>query len=209
MHSTTRGRYRSASTTDRNSVVDNNTEKSVSLVVNYQTGPLLAQLLYFGGTEWPTGAPAGTAWRSDFDAYARWLTFDWLSLLAHFNTGLDPNNFGTSAWYAAALTARLRAAAWLYFAARGDFFYEHQGTGSQGTAPPIFWGGSRWVSEGTVTVDVEPIDRLTLMLEYRHDQAEAPLYFRGTVLGSGAAENPFVANSKSQNTLTLGATTWF
>ena len=105
-----------------NSVVDNNTEKSVALVVNYQTRSLLAQFLYYGGTEWPTGAPPGTAWRSDFDAYARWLTFDWLSLLAHLNTGLDPNHFGTSAWYAAALTARFRAAPWLYFAARGDFF---------------------------------------------------------------------------------------
>ena len=42
-----------------NSVVDNNTEKSVSLVVNYQEGPLLAQFVYYGGTEWPTGAPGG------------------------------------------------------------------------------------------------------------------------------------------------------
>jgi hypothetical protein len=193
-----------------NSVVDNNTEKSILGYVSYHhTDKLLAQLLYFGGVEWPIGAPEGRAWRSDFDVYARWSALDWLSLMGEFNAGFDPNAFGTSAWYAGALYTRFRALSWLYLALRGDRFYEHLGTGAAGTAPPIFWGGAKWVTEGTATVDVQPIDRVIVRLEYRHDQAESPLYFRGSVGGSGTAASPFVANSETQDTLTVGATTWF
>jgi hypothetical protein len=192
-----------------NSVVDNNTEKSVLGLVNYHSGKLVAQLLYFGGVEWPPGSPLGRAWRSDFDVYAQWHALDWLSLAAEFNSGFDPNAFGTSAWYAGAIYARFRMLSWLYLALRGDRFYEHQGTGPAGTAPPIFWAGAKWVTEGTATLDVQPVDHLIVRFEYRHDQAESPLYFRGSVAGLGTAASPFVPNSETQDTLTLGATTWF
>ena len=65
------------------------------------------------------------------------------------------------------------------------------------------------MTEGTATVDVQPVDRLIVRLEYRHDQAEAPLFFRGPVVGLGTAANPFVPNSETQDTITLGATSWF
>jgi hypothetical protein len=35
------------------------------------------------------------------------------------------------------------------------------------------------------------------------------MYFQGEVKGDGSAQSPFVPNAKSQDTLTLGATTWF
>ena len=65
------------------------------------------------------------------------------------------------------------------------------------------------MTEGTATVDVQPADRLIVRLEYRHDQAESPLFFRGTVAGLGTTASPFVPNSQTQDTLSLGATSWF
>ena len=78
-----------------------------------------------------------------------------------------------------------------------------------GTAAPIFWGGAGWVSELTASVEIKPTDFLAGFVEYRHDQAESPSYFRGSVVGSGTPLAPFVANSKTQDTVTVGATSWF
>lgn len=72
---------------------------------------------------------------------------------------------------------------------------------------PIFWPAP-WVSSGTATVDYRPHERVSFQLEYRHDHAGADMYFGGDVAGDGVA-TPFVANRALQDTLTIGATTWF
>ncbi len=74
-------------------------------------------------------------------------------------------------------------------------------------AAPIFWP-TPWVGSGTATVDYRPHERMSFQLEYRHDQADADMYFGGNVAGDGGAA-PFVANRASQDTLTIGASTWF
>jgi len=191
-----------------NSVVDDNQEKSVSGSLAYKVANRInAQVLYFGGIERPAGAPEGPYWRHDFDAYVEVDPADEVNLMAHANAGLEPNRLGTSAWYAGALYARLEPLRWLWIAARGDYFREHVPPG----ATPIFWPmGTSWVTSGTLTVDFRPTpDNLSVRLEYRHDRADAPIYFRGAVAGTGAAGDPYVPNARSQDTLTLGATAWF
>ena len=191
-----------------NSVVDDNAEKSFAGQLTYHAADgVTYQLLYFTGVERPAGAPEGRAWRHLFDTYLTLHPLRWLETLAHFDGGVEPNAFGDSGWAAGALYLRVHPRKWLYLAARGDFFYEWIARDAAGSAAPIFWGGAKWVSSATATVDVRPWDDVSFRIEYRHDQAEAPLFFAGQVLVD--AMNRFVPNARSQDTLTLGATAWF
>lgn len=190
-----------------NSVVDNNPEKSVMAQLTYTRADLVVSVLYFGGIERPQGAPEGRAWRHLFDAHVTWHATPRLSLLAHADAGFEPNGFGVSAWAAGALYARLRIVDQLFLAVRGDAFYEHVAEDRSGRAAPIFWPAP-WVASGTATIDFRPHERVSFRLEYRHDHAGADMYFGGSVAGDGAAV-PFVVNRSSQDTLTVGATTWF
>jgi hypothetical protein len=135
---------------------------------------------------------------------------------ARRNGGFEETAFGTASWYAGALYVRLQPLdlhlqplRWLYLTVRGDGFVEHVPSNAAGAATPLFWGGATWVSEGTVSLEVRPADWLLVRVEYRHDQAERPLYFRDTVAGTGGVADPFVPNTDHQDTITVGATSWF
>ena len=190
-----------------NSVGDHNDGKSVSAQVTFTRANVIASILYFGGVERPHGTPEGQPWRHLADAHLMWHATPWLSLLAHANGGFEQNEFGQSAWGAGALYARFRIIEPLFFAVRGDIFYEHVAENASGRAAPIFWPAP-WVSSGTATVDYRPHERLSFRIEYRHDHAGADLYFGGNVAGDGSA-TPFVTNRASQDTVMIGATTWF
>ncbi len=193
-----------------NSVVDNNEDKSVSASIVYKIpNRLLAQLLYFGGVERGRSAPEGQYWRHDIDAYAQLDATSRLSFLVHANAGWEPNRFGTSSWAAGAVYARVKATDWLYVAVRGDRFYETAASNSSGTASALFWNGVGWVSSGTATLDFRPLETLSFRTEYRHDQADGQLFFKGDVAGAGTSASPFVPNADHQDTLTFGATAWF
>lgn len=191
-----------------NDIVDDNDEKSISAQITYnRTDKLALSMLYFGGVERPRGAPEGRAWRHDFDVHATWQTTSWLALLGHVNGGTEPNHFGTSAWLAGALYARIRASSKFFVALRGDVFHERVPANTTGTATPIFWPVP-WVASGTVTADFRPHERVSLRLEGRHDHAAGNMFFGDKVEGDGG-KTPFVPNRRLQNTVTLGATTWF
>ncbi|HVH44381.1 MAG TPA: outer membrane beta-barrel protein [Labilithrix sp.] len=195
-----------------NSVVDNNEEKSVQTNVTYKVPrKVLVQALYFGGIERPSAArPEGPYWRHDFDLFAQYDATTWFSVLGHGNYGWEPNRIGTSKWIAGALYARVKPVDRLYVALRGDRFHEHLATDSLGrSSSPIFWGGVEWVTSGTATVDVRPYENLSIRFEYRHDVAEAPLYFGRNARGDGTAAAPYAANARTQDTLVLGTTAWF
>ena len=64
------------------------------------------------------------------------------------------------------------------------------------------------MSSGTATLDARPHDNVSVRLEYRHDAADGPTYFRGAV-ATDARTRAFIPNARSQDTLTLGVTTWF
>ncbi|TKC98716.1 outer membrane beta-barrel protein [Polyangium fumosum] len=191
-----------------NSVVDNNEEKSLAAQVTYTRPEKLAlSFLYFTGVERPRGAPEGRAWRHLVDVHATLHPTNRLSFIAHVNGGTEPNRFGTSAWIAGALYARFRVSDKLFLAARGDAFHERVPESPEGTAAPLFWPVS-WVASGTATADFRPHERASFRLEYRHDHAAGDMYFGGDVEGNGV-DTPFVPNRPAEDTVTLGATTWF
>jgi len=190
-----------------NSVVDNNPEKSMALQFTYAIPDKLTyQFIYFTGVERPVGAPEGRAWRHLFDTYLAAYPLKWLSLLAHANGGFEPNAFGTSGWAAGALYVRFLPLRWLSIALRGDLFWEHVAANASGRAAPILWP-VEWVSSATGTLDLHPVDNLSVRLEYRHDHAAGDAYFKGAVATDLAGA--FVANARAQDTLTVGMTTWF
>jgi hypothetical protein len=193
-----------------NSVVDNNEEKSFIASTTFKLPDKLnVQALYMGGIERPTGSPEGPYWRHHFDLFAQYDATTWLSLAGQADYGFEPNRMGTAKWAAGALYARFKPIDRFYIALRGDRFHEILASGNGVSSSPIFWGGVEWVTSGTVTLDVRPHDQISIRLEYRHDVAEAPLYFAGNVQGDGSAATPYLPNARTQDTLTLGTTAWF
>ena len=190
-----------------NSVVDNNGEKSLSAQLLYARPKLSASVLYFGGVERPRGAPEGRGFRHLFDAYATWQASSRLSFRVEANVGFEPTRFGTSHWQAGAVFARLQVLRSLFVAVRVDAFLERVASQGERRASWLFFP-ARWVSSGVLTCDYRPHDRVSFRLEYRHDQAASDIYFSRHVGGDGV-ERPFVPDRASQDTLTLGATTWF
>lgn len=190
-----------------NSVVDNNGSPSLALSGAYASKRINGQLMYFGGIERGSGAPEGKAWRHLLDAYAIATATDELSFLVHVDGGLEPNDIGTSRWLAGAVAAKVQLTPMLYAAVRGDYFREHVASDAGTSATPIFWP-TAWVSSGTGTLALQPIDGLSVRLEYRHDHAKDRVFFGGEVTGDGIMA-PYVPNRRAQDTLTLGATAWF
>ena len=190
-----------------NSVVDNNSYPSVGLSASYASDKLNGQVLYFGGIERPTGAPEGKPWRHLLDAYATVTVSDQVSVLAHADAGIEPNDVGTSGWFAAALYGKVALTPELYAAVRGDYFREYIAEDGGITASAIFWP-TAWMASGTGTLSLQPTDGLSFRLEFRHDQAKDELFFGDDVNGDGITM-PYVPNRKSQDTLTVGAVGWF
>lgn len=195
-----------------NSVVDNNEEKSVQTNVTYRpSDDLLVSALYFGGVERSTGSVEGPYWRHHFDFVAQAKLCDCLSVATQLDYGFEPNRIGTARWIAGAAAARATVLPkHLFFVVRGDRFVEHLATNAAGqSSAPLFWNGVEWVSSLTTTLDLRPHDNVSFRLEYRHDVAEAPLYFGQNVRGDGSAAAPYVPNARTQDTLLLGTTAWF
>lgn len=199
-----------------NSVLDNNDEKSFALELVWNPADAVTAIfVYMSGVERGYGAPERQQtssdplpWRHMFEANLTASFTDWLSMIGQLNAGFEPNRFGLASWAAAALSLHAEATEWLAFALRGDVFYESVPANASGSAAPIFWNGAEWVSSGTVTVDLHPEDHFSFRIEYRHDHAAAPVYYRG-VVGNDPATGAWIGNAPSQDTLTFGTTAWF
>ena len=190
-----------------NSVVDNNRYPSVALSAAYASARINGQVAYLGGIERATGTPEGKSWRHLLDAYASVTLSDAASVLAHVNGGIEPNDLGTSGWFAGALSAKVQLTPKLYAAGRGDYFREYVGEKSGVSATPIFWP-TTWLASATATLALQPADGLSIRLELRHDHAKDRVFFGGEVSGDGVL-TPYVTNRRAQDTLTLGAVAWF
>ncbi|MFO0759001.1 MAG: outer membrane beta-barrel protein [Byssovorax sp.] len=192
-----------------NSVVDNNDDKSLITQATYTIPDRLqASLLYMGGAERSKGAPEGRPWRHTFDAWAQVDLGSRFSLAGHADAGLERTQMGLATWGGFALYARAKALDWLSFAGRFDRLGEHVPSDASGTASPIFFPAS-WVSGATFTAEARPIEHVIARVEYRHDQASAPIYFSGEVSGNGSGAKPYVGNAQTQNTITLAVIGWF
>jgi hypothetical protein len=161
-----------------NSVVDNNRRKSLAAQALYTTEVLTLSLLYFGGVE------GERAWRNLFDAHATWQPVDTLALVAHTNGGFELDG---ARWAGGALTLRVTPFQAWTFALRGDALGENS---------RLFYPAAR-VGSATATVDFHPVDHISFRLEYRHDQASGPIYFRERT------------TTRRGDTITAGATAWF
>jgi hypothetical protein len=186
-----------------NSVVDNNSQKSLSAQAVFSRAPLTMSLLYLGGVERPPDAPEGKPWRHLYDAYVTWDATAELAFTANLNAGFERSALGAARWFAGAVYARLQLAEPLFVALRADLFREH----APPQATPLFWPVA-WVSSATATLDYRPTDHLSIRTEYRHDQAADPLYFSRTA-PLDPTSGQYVATRQRQDTLTLGATAWF
>lgn len=192
-----------------NTVLDNNSEKTVGAQATFEVSDVLwASLLYFAGVERLEGAiERGTnrvaPWRHLFDLNATFTPTEWIGLQGQITGGFEPNALGTSGFVAGALAARVVPVAWLALSARGDYFWETVPAG----ASAIFWP-VEWVSSFTGSVELRPHRTVSFRVEYRHDHASDDAYYRGSVATDPASGN-FVRNAQAQNTVTLGATAWF
>jgi len=185
-----------------NSVVDNNGRKSLAVQGTYAPSSALSVgLLYFAGVERPRGAPEGDAFRHLVDAHVTYHATSQIGVMAEANAGYEPTELGASAWGAGALSVRFALHPLLALAARGDLLYERVPARDDVRASALFFP-STWVSSATATLDFHPAEHISFRLEYRHDQADAPIYFRG------ALASPATPDARSQDTLTLGATAW-
>jgi hypothetical protein len=189
-----------------NDVVNRNPYPCLAAAANYAIADHVSlQLLYFGGIEPPTGAPEGQPWRNLFDGTVSWNATPWLTLAAQADGGFENNNFGTSYWYDGAAYLRVRAHALLWFTARVDYIHETAAANASGSAPHLFFPADDVGSE-TLTAEFRPIEGFSVRLEYRHDHASTPIYFKGDVQ---SAQGLDVTNAKTQQTLTLGSVAWF
>lgn len=198
-----------------NTILDNNDEKSLALQLVVTIDDVLtANAIYFTGVERGTGsterqlAPGDDVpWRHMLDLNATITPNAWLGIITQLNGGFEPTRLGLAAWVAGALSIRVRPIEWLGLSARGDFFWERVPTG----AGAIFWGGSEWVQGTTVGVDLHPEDHVSLRIEYRHDESAGALYYAGNVAHADPTmpSTPWVANARSQDTITIGTTAWF
>ncbi|HEY6876433.1 MAG TPA: outer membrane beta-barrel protein [Polyangiales bacterium] len=183
-----------------NSVVDNNRRKSLALQASYVPNQVLAlHMLYFGGVERAPNAPEGQPWRHLFDAHASWQPLTALAFIAHVDGGFEVGHFGTSSWAGGALTTRAMPWESWTFSVRGDALSERRAHDRDGTASALFYPAAR-IGSATATVDFHPADHVSFRLEYRHDQASAPIYSRG---------RSATPRTRHGDTLTVGATAWF
>ncbi len=195
-----------------NSVVDNNEAKSIALGADFtrsrkikgeDTETFNFHALYFGGIERNSGDKDGAYWRNDLDVSLRGRLGESTSVMLHANGGIEPTRFGPTWWAGAALYGRQGLSDWLSVAARIDGLRQREAQNDFGVATPLFFSGARWVSSGTVTLEAKASKIASIRLEYRHDEAERPLFFFSQVAGNGTTA-PYVPNSVRQDTILLG-----
>lgn len=205
-----------------NNVVDNNREKSLALLYNFDGDRIDVGAVYFSGVERPTGAAERATmegeplpWRHLVNVAVAGSLRPRLSLVGDLNGGVEPTRLGAAGWVAAALSARVKVTEWLYLAARGSYFDELRARrGGELTSPivlPNFTSARRqWLAAGTFTAEFRPApSNVAIKLEYRHDHALQPVFFQGQVEGDGSDATPFVTNARAQDTITLGLNAWF
>jgi hypothetical protein len=186
-----------------NSVVDDNHDKSIAVAGAYQKGDWLAQVLYFGGVERPSGAPEGSPWRHLGDAYVQGPLGGGFAFMVHADAGVESGELGTSSWVGGAGYLKYAVSPSVFVAARGDALRESRASGASPILIPV-----SWLASGTATVSWRPEDGLDLRLEYRHDQAASDAYYGGTV-PLDPATGLALPNRRTQDTITAGAIAWF
>ena len=179
--------------------VDANDGKSIIVTAGGSLGRGAWQVLYYGGPERPEPLVLDMAWLHHLDAWFSLPLSDAVEIAAQVDVGIEPNDLGV-AWYAAG-SAYLRVAFsdYVAMALRGEIYGEQQAESDTGVRSSPLFLASDWVAAGSIALEVRPVPHSAVRLEYRHDQAEARIFFD---------ENPTTPTSKSQDAVTLGLTVW-
>lgn len=175
-------------------VIDSNDGKSIGLHAAGEVGRLAWGSTYWTGNERPRGSPEGKAWLHHLDAWSKLQLMSWLWVGMQADVGFEPNRIDTNLWYAGALYGRVQVGAPLFLTVRADYFRDKPGDG----ASPLFYSVD-WVSSQTVTLEFKPYGNFSFRLEYRHDEAGAPLYFD---------EDPTVPTERRQDVVTVAMLAW-
>lgn len=195
-------------------VTDNNASKSAMFSLEWDDPEDEENYFYVNymvGNERDRGDARGDHVRHTLDVYGQWHATERLSVRGHVLTGIEDTDGGDfDGWFGAALFAKYNLTDWLYLAVRGDGVKGF--AGSQGDN----WLYSSYLSDpthstlvmsGTATVAVQTSKNATLRLEARHDRADFPYYFGGSVPRD--ADGNGIATEKTQTTFSLGLATWF
>lgn len=129
-------------------------------------------------------------------------------MAADGTASLESTHFGVHRWAGVAGLGRVKAAEWLYFAARLDGLREDPAGNRLGESRPILIDAGEVLS-ATGTIDVHPVKGLSTRLELRHDAADGEIDYAANVTGEGTPADPFVPNAKQQTTVLLGVVGWF
>lgn len=192
-----------------NSVVDRDEGKALSAQLTWtQEGKAALSLVYFGSNERAATSVEGSAWRHVLDGHLTWLVTPRLTVLTHLDAGWEQHRLGHHSWQAAAVYARYKIGDTVTAAVRVDGLRESAPAG----AAAIFFANDQgpvpWVGSATATLDFRPHHRLSIKLEWRHDEAGAALFFGRTVAGDGAGK-PWLPDRRGQTTATVAMTSWF
>jgi hypothetical protein len=185
-----------------NSVVDNNSEKSIYGQLYYnRPDRLQASLLYFTGVERnPLDSVRG--WRHLIDAWTTLYFGQRFAFSLHGSMGFEPQQTATAMWLAGATYVRLRILPWLQLAARGDVMWERKAD-----LPIFFAGDVSYLASGTGTLEFNVASGLLVRLEYRHDHSDGGAFF--TAPSDSALFSGRDVETDRQDTLTVGAAVWF
>ncbi len=185
-----------------NSVVDNNSEKSIYGQLYYnRPDRLQASLLYFTGVE-RNPLDRARGWRHLIDAWTTLYFGQRFAFSLHGSLGVEPQQSATAMWLAGATYVRLRILRWLQLAARGDVMWERRAD-----LPIFFAEGMSYLASGTATLEFNVASGLLVRLEYRHDHSDGEAFF--TSSGEAALFSGRDVGTNRQDTLTVGAVVWF
>ncbi len=195
-------------------VTDNNSSKSVMAAVEWTDADdeetyFVAE--YMVGNERDREDPRGPYARHTFDVYGQWHFAQPFTVRGHIFAALEPGRDANDGWFGAALSAKWDALSWFSLAARGDVLRSFAG------AQNILHGDylddptrSTLLGSVTLTGDFHPTSFMSLRLEARHDRADFPYFYSGSVERLPAAMGGgFVPTQSNQTTLLAGLTTWF
>ena len=191
------------------SILDKNDQKTINLALHHVfSDSVELDVQYFMGVERERGAKEGAPLRHLLDAWVKIHVNPRFSLLLDVDTGFERGDLGTSMWFSGGIWTRFQLGNELFLATQSDFLHEIRGDDGDGNKASWIFFPTDWVSSHAVCLERRFGDFAAAKLEYRHDQAASPLYFRGQVKRDliGGAD---LANTDNQQTLTLALTSWF
>lgn len=160
---------------------------------------------YSVGVERVRGAPEGARPRHTLDLYGGvQLSRRW-RVRGNVFAGYEPTVLGAAGWVGVAAYAQVTLRPWLFLAARADVLHERIPDGAEA----LFLGdGVATIGSGTLTLDARPVDHVSFKLEYRHDESDGDLFYRGAV-SRDMTTMDWIANARRQDTVLAGMSVWF